>query len=493
MSSASRRQSDSPSGTAADLSEPSSTIKLAETPAKRRATAEKMAEGQRDISVSEFFAKNRHLLGFDNPRKALLTTVKEAVDNALDACEEAGILPEIWVHIETVSANRFKVGVQDNGPGIVKQQIPNIFGKLLYGSKFHRLRMSRGQQGIGISAAGMYGVLTTGKPIKVTSRTSPKKPAHYFEIQIDTKKNKPEILNGRGEGVDIDPDDPKQMEKHGVEWAHVPHGTRVTIELEAKYTRGRGSVDDYLEQTAVANPHVTLHYLDPDGHQVDYPRATNELPPEPKEILPHPYGIELGNLVTMLHGSKGSTLSQFLTSSFSRVSAGTAAKVCEAAKVSTRANPTRIGRHDAENLYQALQNTKIPPPSTDCLVPIGVQKLLKGMNHVVPAEFYAAETRPPSVYRGNPFLIEVALAYGGATQATKVSLEALSELLQETDARTLRQFLINGFAGIGADAADRILEAAGVGTRVSPKGLKAAEIKQLHEAMRNVNLEEGQT
>src|SRR4051794_22039167 len=143
-----------------------------------RATAEKMAEGQRDISVSEFFAKNRHLLGFDNPRKALLTTVKEAVDNALDACEEAGILPEIWVHIETMSANRFKVGVQDNGPGIVKQQIPNIFGKLLYGSKFHRLRMSRGQQGIGISAAGMYGVLNTAKPIKVTSRTSPKKPAH---------------------------------------------------------------------------------------------------------------------------------------------------------------------------------------------------------------------------------------------------------------------------------------------------------------------------
>src|SRR6188474_3272092 len=133
----------------------------------RRATAQTMAAKQRDISVSEFFAKNRHLLGFDNPRKALLTTVKEAVDNSLDACEEAGILPEIWVHIEATGADRFKVGVQDNGPGIVKKQIPLIFGKLLYGSKFHRLRMSRGQQGIGISAAGMYGMLTTGKPVKI--------------------------------------------------------------------------------------------------------------------------------------------------------------------------------------------------------------------------------------------------------------------------------------------------------------------------------------
>ncbi len=147
---------------------------------RRRATAQSMADSQRDISVSEFFVKNRHLLGFDSPRKALLTTVKEAVDNAIDACEEAGILPEIWVHIQRNKkvANRFKVGVQDNGPGILKKQIPLIFGKLLYGSKFHRLRMSRGQQGIGISAAGMYGLLTTGKPVKIMSKVSKRKPAH---------------------------------------------------------------------------------------------------------------------------------------------------------------------------------------------------------------------------------------------------------------------------------------------------------------------------
>ena len=169
---------------------------------RRRATAQSMAASQRDISVSEFFAKNRHLLGFDNPRKALLTTVKEAVDNALDACEEAGILPEIWVHIERTGPDRFKVGIQDNGPGIVKKQIPLIFGKLLYGSKFHRMRMSRGQQGIGISAAGMHGLLTTGKPVKIISKVSRRDPAHYYEIQIDTKRNVPEILNGRGDGVE---------------------------------------------------------------------------------------------------------------------------------------------------------------------------------------------------------------------------------------------------------------------------------------------------
>src|SRR5216117_2690889 len=157
-------------------------IPPADLESRPRVTAETMAAKQRDISVSEFFAKNRHLLGFDNPRKALLTTVKEAVDNSLDACEEAGILPEIWVHIEATGPNRFKVGVQDNGPGIVKEQIPNIFGKLLYGSKFHRLRMSRGQQGIGISAAALYSQLTTGQQATITSRTGKRARPSRFRV-----------------------------------------------------------------------------------------------------------------------------------------------------------------------------------------------------------------------------------------------------------------------------------------------------------------------
>src|SRR3989454_9185118 len=291
-----------------------------ETP-RKRVTAETMAAKQRDISVSEFFAKNRHLLGFDNPRKALLTAVKEAVDNSLDACEEASIVPEVWVHIEATGPNRFKVGVQDNGPGIVKKQIPLIFGKLLYGSKFHRLRMSRGQQGIGISAAGMYGMLTTGKPVKIISMTSEKKPAHYFEIQIDTRRNQPEIINGKGDGEDIPAGEKghRYIADHGIEWVshypspgeqsqHLRSGTRVTIELEGRYVRGRGSVDEYLEQTAIANPHVTIHYVDPDGGETTYSRSTTELPPEPVEIKPHPYGIELGQLVTMLKDRKSTRL-----------------------------------------------------------------------------------------------------------------------------------------------------------------------------------------
>jgi len=469
----------------------------AASPPRKRATAEAMAASQRDISVSEFFAKNRHLLGFDNPRKALLTTVKEAVDNAIDACEEAGILPEVWVFIEPTTPGRFRVGIQDNGPGIVKKQIPLIFGKLLYGSKFHRLRMSRGQQGIGISAAGMYGVLTTGKPVKIASKTAPKKPLHYFEIQIDTKKNVPEILNGKGEGEDIHLDDKAGLDrlaKLELGWEEsVAHGTRVVIELEARYQRGRGSVDEYLEQTAIANPHVQLHYRDPDGNVREYPRSAEVLPPEPKEIKPHPYGVELGRLAVMLKDTKAPTLSQFLATSFTRVSPAIAKRICDAAKLSPRARPARIGRHEVDSLYKAVQETKIPSPATDCLAPIGEDLLLEGLRHVVPGEFYAAHTRPPSVYRGNPFQIEVALAFGGTSAATNVTLEQLRELLSESDARTLRQFLVNTFGGIGPDGADRIVKASKLGTRKVPHKLRTKEIEILHHAMQDVKLDEGQT
>ena len=476
---------------------------------RRRATAESMAATQRDISVSEFFAKNRHLLGFDNPRKALLTAVKEAVDNSLDACEEAGIIPELWVHMEAAGTNRFKVGIQDNGPGIVKKQIPLIFGKLLYGSKFHRLRMSRGQQGIGISAAGMYGMLTTGKPVKIISITSLRKPAHYFEIQIDSKRNQPEIVNGRGEGEEIPSGEKGQryIADHGIEWVahyptpdeHSPHhkevrsGTRVTIELEGRYVRGRGSVDDYLEQTAIANPHVTIHYIDPENHETTYARSTGQLPPEPQEIKPHPYGIELGRLVTMLKDTTGGTVSGFLTDSFSRVSPAVAKQICDTAKISSRANPKRIGRQEADALYQAIQVTKISAPSTDCISPIGEPLILKGLHQQVPGEFFCAATRPPAVYRGNPFLIEVGLAYGGASPTQKVNLETLTDLLSESDARSVRQFLLTTFDGIGAAGAERIMTEARMGARQSPSKLKKDEIAQLHAAMKNVNLSEGQS
>jgi DNA topoisomerase-6 subunit B len=410
--------------------------KAAKAPAT--VSAVEMGARQREISVSEFFTKNRHLLGFDNPRKALLTCVKEAVDNALDAAEEAGILPDVVVKVDVVATNgagppaasqatRFRVAVIDNGPGIVRQQIPPIFAKLLYGSKFHRLRMSRGQQGIGISAAGMYAQLTTGKPVQITSRTGARASTHYFEVSIDTKKNEPRIF-----------------ENKKIDWEH-PRGTQVTLEIEGRYQKGRASVDEYLEQTAIANPHVDLVYHTPEGETRKYPRTIDELPPQPREIKPHPYGIEFGMLLRMLHDTKSHSLAGFLAADFSRVSPALAQEICKTAKLSPDARPRNVHGDDAEALYKAIQSTKIMAPPSNCISPIGEKAILHGLYKQIKGDFYTAVTRPPSVYRGNPFVIEAGLAYGKGPDQAAATPEApaapLAEGEQPDDDRELARVI----------------------------------------------------
>src|SRR5262245_37790560 len=222
----------------------------------------------------------------------------------------------------TKGEGRFLVVVQDNGPGIVKAQVPKIFGKLLYGSKFHRLKQARGQQGIGISAAAMYGQITTGKPIRVTSRVGKRKEAHLFEIQLDTRKNEPVVTH----------DDTL------AEW-HQEHGTRVELEIVANWQQGQRFVNRYVEHTALANPHAAIHYSrpvaaaqrsgtdKPGNETLSFPRAANELPKEAVEIKPHPHGVELGTLMLMARESKSHDVRGFLQTAFSRVSSSTAGEI----------------------------------------------------------------------------------------------------------------------------------------------------------------------
>ncbi len=327
----------------------------------RRATAESLAEKQREISVSEFFVKNRHLLGFDNKQKALLTAVRECVDNSLDACEEAGILPELRIEIRELSEERFRIAVEDNGPGIVKAQIPKIFGKLLYGSKFHRLKQQRGQQGIGVSAAGMYGQLTTGKPVTIVSRTSPQAIPHLFEITVDTRKNQPLVLK-----------------EEKTEWEKA-HGTRVEIEMEASYKKGRRSVDDYVEQTALSNPHCRVLYSPPGQETITYERAIHELPEEAKEIKPHPYGVELGRLMRMFQDSQDRHIATALKNDFSRLTPKVVEDILKLAGVSQKARPRDLDTPAIERVHKAFGKVKIMAPATNCLSPVGEPALLKGL------------------------------------------------------------------------------------------------------------------
>jgi DNA topoisomerase-6 subunit B len=383
----------------------------------RSPTALEMASRQREISVSEFFLKNRHLLGFDTPAKALVTAVKEAVDNALDACEEAGILPEIRVEVR-YRDDKARVVVEDNGPGIIEGQIARIFGKLLYGSKFHKLSQSRGQQGMGISAAGMYGQLTVGKPLHIISRVEGDELASELYVSIDTANNKPDI-----------------HKKRHVNWDR-PHGTRVEMEMAGHYQRGPHSIEAYLKQTAIANPHLTIEFENPQKEQICYVRSADALPPRPKEIKPHPHGIELGRLIQMLSNTRSRSLLRFLMDEFSCVGKKTALTIIANAgrHLSDRSYPTHIAHVQAAALHRALEHTRVLAPRTDCIVPIGEKQLLAGLHKEMAADFYAVATRPAAAYRGNPFQVEVALAYGCGTGDATIEVDETGHM-REDEAR----------------------------------------------------------
>ncbi|MBI1971993.1 MAG: DNA topoisomerase VI subunit B [Candidatus Aenigmarchaeota archaeon] len=357
--------------------------------------AEELSRDQREISVSEFFEKNRHLLGYDNKVKALLTVVREAVDNSLDACETARIIPDIKVSVKPVDdiKDRYVISVEDNGPGIVKQNVGRVFGKLLFGSKFHKLLQSRGQQGIGISGAVLYSQLTSGKPARIATSTGDGK-THYMNLMIDTFKNEPEII--------------KEEIKEGKNW----HGVKIELEVEGKYVEHQQSVSEYLKQTALSNPYAEIIYDSPDV-KIKFERSVKTLPEEPKSIKPHPHGVEIGILRRMLRTTEARTLTGFFTTDFSRVGQSSAKEIIRLAKFGDDVSPRNIDGPQVEKLFQAIQQVQLIKPPLDCLSPLREKLIEEGLKKQLNPEYVVAITRSPDVYRGNPFEVEVGLAYGG--------------------------------------------------------------------------------
>jgi DNA topoisomerase-6 subunit B len=361
------------------------------------ALAEELARQQRSISIAEFFEKNKHLLGFDSPTRGIITTIKEAVDNALDACEEAEVLPDIEISVKKTGPETFRIAVEDNGPGIVPENVPFVFGKLLYGSRFHQIRQSRGQQGIGISAAVLYAQLTTGLPTVVTTRTGARETAHRFALRIVVETNEPEVIS-----------------HDEVAWDRT-HGTRVEIEFRASLATKKRLVE-YLRYTGVVNPHARIR-AEIDGEAFVSERVADEPLVPPKAIKPHPLGIELGQLARMVSGAKGA-LAPFLVEQFVRVGAKTADEICAAAGLSPSARVEDLSGEALSRLLGALQTVRVPPPpTTQCLSPIGEELLIRGLSAEYRMDFVSARTRPSAVYGGHPFMVEAALGYGGKLPA----------------------------------------------------------------------------
>lgn len=359
--------------------------------------ADELARQQRSISVAEFFEKNKHLLGFDSPVRGIITTVKEAIDNALDACEEAGVLPDIYLGVFRMQDDVFKVVVEDNGPGIVPENIPFVFGKLLYGSRFHQIRQSRGQQGIGISAAVLYAQLTTGTPTLIISRCGADRAAYRFLIQIKTETNEPEILS-----------------REELTWDRT-HGTRIEIEFKSSLT-ARKRLIEYLRYTSVVNPHTRIR-VDLDGEAMTFDRASEDPIIPPKAIKPHPHGVELGELKRMA-ASTAEPLRTFLIEGFSRVGEKTASEILNAAGLSEKKKTSTLDTRGLGTLLAAMQAANVPPPpAQQCLSPIGEDLIRQGLEKEFQLDYIAARTRPAAVYHGHPFIVEAALGWGGKLES----------------------------------------------------------------------------
>jgi DNA topoisomerase VI subunit B len=361
-------------------------------------TAQDLAKKQKEISVAEFFERNKHILGFGNQTRALITSVKEGVDNSLDACEEVNILPDLYVEIKNHSDGDCKIIIEDNGPGVVKNQIPHIFGRLLYGSRFHAIRQSRGQQGIGISAVVLYGQLTTGKHAKVISKVEEDRPAFILEIAINTNKNRAEIIS-----------------RDTTHWDK-PTGTRIEVDIAADIKRGKKYVYEYLQSTSIVNPHAKITYKEPDETIHVFERTSEQMPKKSIEIKPHPYGVELGTLIKMAKHTKSRQLNSFLKTEFSSMGDRTTNMAIQKAGLEKNLNPKQMSREQFLALHNAFKKVKIMSPSTDCLSPIGetlIKRSLKHETQEISPEFIITASRPSSVYSGNPFQIEVGLVYGG--------------------------------------------------------------------------------
>ena len=352
-----------------------------------------------EISPADFFYRYRDIAGFSNPARALFSAIRELVENALDACEAGGILPDIYLRLsleeERDEVSIYRLRIEDNGSGVPGEHIPRAFGQVLYGSKY-RLMQSRGMFGLGGAMAILYGQITTHKPVFVMSSTGGPK-VYKYKLMIDIKANKPIVLE-------------REVGENGDGW----HGTVVEFCLEGDYSKASPKIIEYLRQTALVNPYANITFVDPRGRLYRFLRATEEMPPPPRETKPHPKGVDVELVRRMIASTNEETLLDFLTKHFQRVGPKTASRFLEFAGFEPDRSPRSLKPDEIVRLVRAMKEFDgFISPDASCLSPLGPELLEAGVRKELKPEFVAVCQRKPSAYGGHPFIVEVAIAYGG--------------------------------------------------------------------------------
>jgi len=353
-----------------------------------------------EISASDFFYRNRDIAGLTNPSRSIFVAIREVVENSLDAAESQKIPPNIYVRLSfeseaTKATQIYKLHVADNGSGIPPKFIPSAFGQVLYGSKY-KLKQARGTFGLGGKMAVLYGQITTHQPVFVTSSTGQEK-IYSFKLMIDIQRNRPIILDRK---VLINKD----------RW----QGTIIEFTLEGDYLRAMPKIIEYFKQTAMVNPYANITFVDPKGRLYKFVRATTVMPDPPKETMPHPYGVDVELLQRLIQITEFNNMSSFLRGHFHRVGEITAQKFLDFAGISPKKNPKKLAHEEIVRLMQNLKKFKeFLPPDANCLSPLGEELLKAGVVKELNPEYLVVHQRKPSTYAGHPFIVEMAMAYGG--------------------------------------------------------------------------------
>jgi len=355
-----------------------------------------------EISAADFFYRNRDIAGFTNPTRAIYSTIRELVENSLDACEARQIPPEIYLRIShesgpTEGPGVYRIHIEDNGIGIPHDIIPSAFGQVLFGSKY-KLRQTRGQFGLGGKMAVLYGQITTHGQATIMSSTGPTK-IHRYDVTIDIQRNKPVVVSHK-------------TISNETKW----HGTVIEFSTEADYTRALSKIIEYLMQTAIVAPYANITYVDPRGRLYRFDRATNQMPKPPEETLPHPYGVDVETMKRLIELTGERTMQAFMKNHFHRVGKTIAASFLQQVEILGKKNPKKLAPEEIVKIVNAMKSYKFLAPDASCLSPLGEELLEAGIRKELSPEFVAVHQRKPSAYSGFPFIVEVGVAYGGQVE-----------------------------------------------------------------------------
>ncbi len=389
--------------------------------------AEELFRKFKEVSITEFFRKNKAHLGYSGKLRSLTTAVHEVVTNSLDACEEAGILPDIAVELKQLGEEHYLLIERDNGPGIPPKHIDKVFGKMLAGTKFHRNIQMRGQQGIGVSGVTMYSQMTTGQPIRIRTCTG-RGVCHAVKLLLDFTKNKADVVEQRQ--IDLaNPEEATELSDLSLlpDW----HGTELAVELkDVLYKLGEYSPAEYLRRTAIANPHASITFIDPEGHKTTYHRSVEEIPKPPVEMKPHPAGMGVDGLVSLSKISQARRITSFLQQDFSRISSAKVKEIEERCDFNLNKMPRRMSWAEAEELVKVFKTMSFMAPPTEGLRPIGEDQIRATVTNILDPEFETVLTRSPKVHSGGiPFQVEVAVAFGGRA-GKRINGQARAEVMR---------------------------------------------------------------